>query len=187
MALNPQGDQGKQLMMQSDNAWIRQALERHERSLVLYAARLLGDVERARDVAQDAFLRLCKQDRAEVEGHVEVWLFTVCRNLCHDLHRKESRMTELENTTADGRAATLEGPAEAAAHKDSHAQILNLMTSLPDKQQEVLRLKFQHGLSYKEISRVTQDSLGNVGWLLHTGLKSLRERMGTGEARGAQA
>ncbi len=41
------------------NAWIRQALERHERPLVHYAARLIGDVERARDVVQETFLRLC--------------------------------------------------------------------------------------------------------------------------------
>ncbi|MFT7484974.1 MAG: RNA polymerase sigma factor (sigma-70 family) [Candidatus Paceibacteria bacterium] len=170
-----------------DRAWIRQVLERHERPLVQYAARLLRDVERARDVVQETFLRLCKQERADVDGHVEVWLFTVCRNLCNDSRRKESRMTELDDERVEGAVGTFSGPAEVAAQKDSHAQLLDMIASLPDKQQEVLRLKFQHGLSYKEISRVTQDSLGNVGWLLHTGLKSLRERMGTGEARGAQA
>jgi RNA polymerase sigma-70 factor (ECF subfamily) len=49
---------------------------------------------------------------------------------------------------------------------------------LPKNQQEVIRLKFQHGLSYKEISTVTNLSVTNVGFLIHTGLKVLRERFG---------
>jgi len=171
----------------NDTAWIRQALERHERSLVPYAARLIGDVERARDVVQETFLRLCKQERAEVEGHVEVWLFTVCRNLWHDTRRKESRMTELEDERAEGTAGTLEGPAQAAEQMDSHEQILRMISSLPEKQQEVLRLKFQHGLSYRSISEVTGESTGNVGWLIHVGLKALRVKLGAEAARGAEA
>ncbi len=60
------------------------------------------------------------------------------------------------------------------------------MESLPPKQQEVLRLKFQQGLTYREISQVTQESIGNVGWLLHKGLKSLKERLAGGEMQGVE-
>jgi RNA polymerase sigma factor (sigma-70 family) len=186
--MNLAGRLKKQPMNPTENkAWISQALERHERALVLYAARLLGDVERARDVVQEAFLRLCKQERSELEERVDVWLFAVCRNLCHDVHRKESRMTDLEDERVAGTADPEATPAEAAESKESQAQIMQVISSLPPKQQEVLRLKFQHGHSYKEISRITQESLGNVGWLLHVGLKSLKEKLGTSEARGAQA
>jgi RNA polymerase sigma-70 factor (ECF subfamily) len=52
------------------------------------------------------------------------------------------------------------------------------MALLPDSQQEVIRLRFQEGFSYKEISRITGFSVGNVGYLLHVGLKSLRGRLG---------
>jgi len=171
----------------ADPDWIRDQLQRHERSLILYAARLLGDVERARDVVQEAFLRLCNQDRGALEERVDVWLFSVCRNLCHDVHRKENRMTALEDERAEETAGTGAGPAAAAEAKDDHGFIMETISCLPAKQQEVLRLKFQHGLSYKEISRITEDSIGNVGWLLHTGLKSLRQRLATSEIRGAQA
>jgi RNA polymerase sigma factor (sigma-70 family) len=170
-----------------NNAWIHEALERHERPLVLYAARLLGDVERARDVVQEVFLRLCKQERSALEERVDVWLFAVCRNLCHDVHRKESRMTKLEDEQVAGTAGTQATPAEAVLNKESHTQMQKMISALPAKQQEVLRLKFQHGHSYKEISRITKESIGNVGWLLHVGLKSLREKLGTSEARGGQA
>lgn len=51
-------------------AWIAAAVEKYEAPLSRYAERLLGDAERARDVVQDTFLRLCRQDRDRVDGHL---------------------------------------------------------------------------------------------------------------------
>ena len=96
-------------------------------------------------------------------------------------------MTDLEDERVAGTAGPPATPAELEENTDSQAQLLGLLSSLPAKQQEVLRLKFQHGHSYKEISRITQESVGNVGWLLHVGLKALKEKLGTSDARGAQA
>ena len=61
--------------------------------------------------------------------------------------------------------------------RQSMGRVLSLLDALPDKQQEVIRLKFQHGLSYREISEVTGLSVSNVGYLLHRGLRSLREML----------
>jgi RNA polymerase sigma-70 factor (ECF subfamily) len=49
------------------------------------------------------------------------------------------------------------------------------LSRLTPNQKEVIVLKFQQGLSYEEISQVTGLSSGNVGFLLHHGLKRLRE------------
>jgi RNA polymerase sigma-70 factor (ECF subfamily) len=54
------------------------------------------------------------------------------------------------------------------------ARVINLLQTLPDNQRTVIRLKFQNGLSYKEISEQTGLSISNVGYLIHTALKSLR-------------
>ncbi len=56
------------------------------------------------------------------------------------------------------------------------------MGGLPANQQECIRLKFQHGLSYKQISQVTDLSVTNVGFLIHTGLKTLRKQLSEGRA-----
>ena len=55
--------------------------------------------------------------------------------------------------------------------------MLALVEGLPEHQQEVVRLKFQEGLSYKEISRITTHSVSYVGVLLHEALKSIRVRI----------
>ena len=57
------------------------------------------------------------------------------------------------------------------------ARVLDLLSTLPKNQREVIRLKFQNELSYREISEVTGLSPSNVGFLIHRGLRLLRERL----------
>jgi RNA polymerase sigma-70 factor (ECF subfamily) len=56
-------------------------------------------------------------------------------------------------------------------------QILQLVELLPENQREVLILKFRCDLSYNEISHVTGLSVTNVGFLVHTGLKTVRSKL----------
>ena len=53
-------------------------------------------------------------------------------------------------------------------------QVSHFIKGLSENQRDVVRLKFQNGLSYKEISNITQLSVSNVGYLIHTAIKSLR-------------
>ena len=158
--------------------WVRSALDRYESALTRYAHRIVGDVERARDVVQETFLRLCKQDRSEVDGHLPEWLFTVCRNKALDVQRKESRMATLAETDLQRSSCYETTPPEhVIEQRESAEQVLSLLSRLSENQQEVIRLKFQHGLSYREISQVTGLSISNVGFQIHKGLKTIRERM----------
>ncbi|MCP3917601.1 MAG: sigma-70 family RNA polymerase sigma factor [bacterium] len=158
-------------------AWIRAALTQYERPLTAYATRILGDVERARDAVQETFLRLCNQERASVENHLSEWLFRVCRNQALDVQRKESWMTPMNEDRERVALDTAPPPTAAIEARENLSHVLGMMSGLPAKQQEVLRLKFQHGLSYKEISRVMDESIGNVGWLIHVGIKNLRGKL----------
>ena len=157
--------------------WVLEAVDRFEGPLTLYAARLLGDGDRARDVVQDTFLKLCKQPQAELQDRLAEWLFTVCRNRALDVLRKERRMNPLSDEQAESYAGTELDPAEALAHSDAARQALELLETLPVNQREVIRLKFQHGFSYREISRISGHSVSNVGYLIHAGMKTLRSRL----------
>jgi RNA polymerase sigma factor (sigma-70 family) len=160
--------------------WVLAAVGRFEGPLTLYAARLLGDADRARDVVQDTFLRLCTQQRDVLEGRLAEWLFTVCRNRALDVLRKERRMNPLSDEQAHACASPEPDPADALERRDAAARALDLLDGLPTNQREVLRLKFQNGFSYREISRISGHSVSNVGFLIHTGLKTLRQRMARG-------
>ncbi|HED64337.1 MAG TPA: sigma-70 family RNA polymerase sigma factor [Planctomycetes bacterium] len=162
---------------QSHEDWIQDALERFERRLCLFAARLLGDPERARDVVQDTFLELCRQPRERIEGHLAEWLFTVCRNRALDERAKENHMQQSTQTSASTPAGSDLDPARIAETKEESGRIARLVGRLPEPQREVLLLKFQQGLSYREIGSLTGHSVSNVGFLLHRAMKALRERM----------
>jgi RNA polymerase sigma factor (sigma-70 family) len=160
----------------TEASWIRETLDRYEGPLVRFTRTITGDLESARDVVQDAFCRLCAQPRDRVEGHVGEWLFAVCRNRALDVRKKEGRMTGLTEVDLDARTAPGPTPSAVAEGRDATERLLALVDGLPPNQAEVVRLKFQAGLSYKEISRVTTHSVTNVGFLLHTAIKTLRAR-----------
>ena len=161
----------------SPHEWILDVVARWESDLVRYARHLVGDVERARDVVQDTFLKLCQQDREQLDGHLTEWLFTVCRNGALDVRRKEQRMTTMTLDAVMDTPGFAPSPDSVAEDHDDTVHILTLLAELPHNQQEVLRLKFQHSLSYREISSITGLSESNVGFLIHVGIKRLREQM----------
>ena len=51
-----------------------------ESALIGYAASIVKDEDRAKDVVQDTFIKLYEQDPEKVKGSLKAWLFTVCRN-----------------------------------------------------------------------------------------------------------
>ncbi len=156
-------------------------MDRYHRPLSVYALRQVGQREAAADVVQEVFLRLCRADQLDVQPHLAQWLYTVCRRLAIDVRRKESRMSTIEINGATEAWSAAPGPVERAERSDSLSRAIDLMSHLPAREQEVLRLKFQHGLGYREIAGVTGLSESNVGYLIHTGLKTLRQKMALAE------
>ena len=168
--------------MQSDDhpdraEWMRSVLAQYQGPLLRYATRITGDLERARDVVQDTFLRLCREQPERLNSHLGEWLYTVCRNRALDVARKESRTRGLTDAELEARPSTDPSPALAAERRETASDVLHALDELPANQQEVIRLKFQDELSYREISRITSLSVSNVGFLIHTGVRTLRRRV----------
>jgi RNA polymerase sigma-70 factor (ECF subfamily) len=162
--------------MTADSDWIQKALSRHEISLIRYAVSILGDLDGARDVVQDTFLRLCREKPEKLEGHLPQWLFRVCRNRALDMRRRESRMKLVTEDHVELRDQS-PGPSALLHTKERLSRVERLLADLPESQREVIRLKFQAGMSYQQISEVTGLSVSNVGFLLHTAIKTLRKEV----------
>lgn len=155
----------------SRKEWFKTMIAHYEQRLVRYTRRITGNHESARDVVQEAYLRLWKLDDG-VPENITAWLFHVCRNQALDILRRDKKMIQI---TADEMTKVPEN----ALAEPGESSLIQELKRLPDNQQEVIRLKFQEGLSYREISDVTGLSVSNVGFLLHAGIKCLRERMAT--------
>lgn len=159
----------------SREAWVTAALERYERPLVQYALRITREVESARDVVQDTFLKLCEADQAAVENHLAAWLYTVCRNRALNVRQKEARRMGLDGNEAEARAA--DDVSETASRNETHGRVLAIVGMLSPEQQEAFQLKFRDGLTYREISAVMGVSLGSVSGLITAALNRIRQEL----------
>src|SRR5438094_8221263 len=115
--------------------WIVDALDRHEASLVRYANWILGDIESAREVVQETFLRLCKEQQSRVGTYLAQWLFTVCRNLAFDTRNRETRMTALGESeiAVDSRLE----------QRETGGEVFRMPNGRPKNQRELVDLKSQ--------------------------------------------
>jgi RNA polymerase sigma-70 factor (ECF subfamily) len=161
--------------------WISSVLDRFEAPLLRYAARFTTSEAEARDVVQDTFLKLCQARRSDVENHLAPWLYRVCRNRAIDIRRKEKRVQSLPEATEQRLVSADPAPDSVMEQKQGRAQILAVVDLLPPKQREVVELRFQSGLSYKEISEVTGSTVSNVGVLIHTAVKRIRDKLSAAE------
>jgi RNA polymerase sigma factor (sigma-70 family) len=149
---------------------------RFEIPLLQYARRITGDREQARDVVQETFVKFQRNGALRREDEPATWLFTVCRNAALNVCRKERRMMYLDEEVIKARETEQPMPFDQLLEKEATGFLLQIVGTLPPRQQEVIQLKFQSDLSYQQIAKIMQTTANNVGVLLHTALKTLRQR-----------
>jgi RNA polymerase sigma factor (sigma-70 family) len=150
-------------------------MRRFEIPLVQFATRIIGDRELAREVVQETFMKFQRNGASE-NPEPATWLFTVCRNHALNVCRKERRLMYLDEELIESREAEQPMPFEQVEHREAAKFLLSIVATLPPRQREVIQLKFQNDLSYQQIAEITHTTANNVGVLIHTALKSLRER-----------
>src|SRR5947208_12903168 len=79
-------------------------LRRYRAPLYTFLLRMLGDRERAEDLAQETFLRIVKGAQAwERRARFEAWMYAIARNLCIDQARRDRfRKADTLDRTVDG-------------------------------------------------------------------------------------
>src|SRR6059058_1824320 len=149
-------------------------VKRFEIPLLQYARRITGDREKARDVVQETFIKFQRNGALRRDDQPATWLFTVCRNRALNVCRKERRIMYLDEELIEARDREQPMPFDQLEQKEATGFLLRIVATLPPRQQEVIQLKFQNDLSYRQIAEIMQTTANNVGVLLHTALKTLR-------------
>lgn len=150
-------------------------MSEHESSLLRYAARIANDPVAAQDIVQNVFLKLCKgwQEGLQPSRELKSWLYRVTHNEAVDHIRRESRRSALHDRHAAEQPETCADGAHCDPAADRRALVLSLLEKMHPTARQVVHLRLEQGLSYKEISAVTGRSEGNVGNILHHAVKEL--------------
>ena len=141
--------------------------------LVRYLLWSVRDEDRARDMAQEAFVRVLDRDPENARALV----FTVAANLARDEARtvvRRKRHLALLKVEADVTVETTASPAEEVARSEEVERLRQALEALSDRDREVLLL-WDAGLSYVEISAQTGMAKGALGTTIARAKRKLVE------------
>jgi len=142
---------------------------------------LLRNEQDAQDVVQEAFLRAFKSFAGFRGSNGRAWLLTIVRNTSYTLMKK-NRAVDLTTTFDEEKHATDHesvNPAALLERTEDAELVREAMDNLAAEFREILTLRHQEGLSYKEIADIAQIPPGTVMSRLARARAKLREYLAT--------
>jgi RNA polymerase sigma-70 factor (ECF subfamily) len=153
----------------------RRLVERHQRRAFAIALSLVRDENDARELVQDAFLRVHKSLGSFQGGSsFFTWLYRIITNLSIDLIRKPGhRTTEMDDARLDTEEAhdqdapflsRFEGadPMELVRRREIGGRLQIALDALPSYHRAVVVMREVEGLSYEEMAQVMGVSKGTI-------------------------
>jgi RNA polymerase sigma-70 factor, ECF subfamily len=156
------------------NAAFRQLVERHQRRAFTIAMGLIRDENDAREIVQEAFLRVHRGlDSFEGGSSFFTWLYRIITNLAIDLMRKPGRKAaELDeardlSNDADGEFALVSridgaDPIDVVRRRQIAGRIQKALDALPSYHRAVIVMREVEGLSYEEMAQAMDVSKGTI-------------------------
>ncbi len=181
------GDHGGTVAMRSDGelaAAFREGddrafallYERHKRTLYAFAARMLGNGDAARDIVQDAFVKVFERRRQlNNPGSFRSWLFAIGRNQCVSYLRENRKRSPLDEVSDDAIAIAPEASARDA--EEDVRLIRRAIIRLKIEYRDVLILREYQDLSYREIAEITESTESAVKSKLFKARRALHEAL----------
>jgi RNA polymerase sigma factor (sigma-70 family) len=138
---------------------------------------LLRNEEDAKDVVQEAYLRAFKSFAGFHGSNGRAWLLTIVRNTSYTLLKKNRAV---DFTTTFDEEVHISGhesvsPAVILEHSEDAKLMSEAMDALPAEFREILALRHQEDLSYKEIADIVQIPVGTVMSRLSRAREKLKE------------
>jgi len=162
-------------------------VNRHQTSVLNLIYRFIGDRTQAKDLAQEAFLRVWQAAAGyKPKAKFTTWLYRITANLCFNELKSSRRKKWLQflRSDADHEVQTEEdfpdnspSPEDLLLVKERSRQITDALQRLPENQRMALILKRYDDLSYQEIAQILGCSVSAVESLLVRAKRTLQEKL----------
>ncbi len=137
---------------------------------------IIGNKDDADDVSQDVFIRLWEQrNNLDTVRNDRAFVVTITKNLSIDLlrnnHRNATSVIENKDMASEQREE------ERIDARDELSNVMKCMNTLPEMQQEVIRLRHFADMSIAEIAEITQQTETNIRQLLSRARRAMKEKL----------
>lgn len=159
-----------ELSLDGDEGAFGLLVQRYQRRLTAFLSQLVGDIELARELSQEAFVRAWSAlERFNPKYRFSTWLFRIAHNLGIDqLRRRRLQTTPLYRTDSEGGEVEVVVPdleKDPLGHLENRAlasELREVIEGLRPEYRELVLLRHFGGLSYQEIADFTEMPLGTV-------------------------
>lgn len=135
--------------------------------------------EQAKDATAEVFLvALRRLDRLPDGDEALPWLYTVARNVLSNQARTSRRQTRLSAKAAAHFEPAVAGPERIVVRNEEHERLLAALATLPDKDQEILRLVEWDGVSREDVAEMMFISRSAVDKRITRAYKKLAASIG---------
>jgi RNA polymerase sigma-70 factor, ECF subfamily len=153
-------------------------VERYAPRVQRIAAQVVGDIEEARDAAQESLVKLCTRLRQfRGDAQFATWLHRLVVNTCRDRVAWQRLRQAEPLSLADDIAGEDVDPSRLAALTDLRRDLADALARLSAKQRLAIVLRDVFGFTYEEISRIARMPVGTAKCYVHRARAHLRVRL----------
>ena len=158
---------------------------RYRQSVYSWLLRMTGNAAEAEDIYQDVWLKVIRSASNYRSGNFKAWLWQIVRNKTTDRMRKKSPSLVLDTPVcADGEGEQTvvdqlsdDAAANALMHieeSERKSAVCDAIDALPMAQREIVLLRINGDLSFKEIADMLAAPIGTVLARMHNAVKNLK-------------
>ena len=173
---------------QGDEDALSELIRRNKKELYSFIFYKIMDEELANDLFQDTFVKIIislKEGRYNDDGKFILWAKRIAHNLIIDHFRLKNKYVKISETTYENDEFSIfdllreteENIEDRLVTNQIYEDLMKITLFLPENQQEVIRLRFFDGLSFKEIAEQTNTSINTTLGRVRYALINLRKIM----------
>jgi len=156
---------------------LRIIIDENQAALLRYAERLLHDDILAQDAVQVTFIKYVK-NKAEKIKNPRAWLFKILRNHCFNILRQQKKKAEVMlDETNIHTIRNSDSPDKKLIKEETSKIVRQSINALKPRHKDVVILKLEHDKTYKEIAKILDLTVTNVGFILHSAMNELKNNL----------
>lgn len=171
-----------------DETALAELIRRNQKDLFSFIYYKLMDEELANDIFQDTFMKVIvslKEGKYNDDGKFILWAKRIAHNLIIDHFRLKNKYIKVSETTYENEDFSIfdliretdENIEDQLVSQQIHQDLMKILVYLPENQQEVIKLRFFDGLSFKDIAEHTNTSINTTLGRVRYAIINIRKMM----------